>query len=50
LVQLPIAEPNDYATVMVIDIKGDPRLHSASATGPESGLIPQLHDKSKNPK
>ena len=50
LVQLPIAEPNDYCTVVVLDIKGNPRLHSASATGLESGLIPQLNDKSQNPK
>ena len=50
LVQLPIAEPNDYCTVVVLDIKGNPRLHSASATGLESGLIPQLNDKSQNQK
>jgi alpha-L-fucosidase len=39
LVRLPIAEPNDYATVVVLDVKGDARAVAKPIVANADGLI-----------
>jgi alpha-L-fucosidase len=39
LVQLPTAEPNDYATVVTLDVKGVPAVVEQSIVGDEKGIF-----------